>query len=87
MQAPQGGGGSDDSARGGDMSGCPSQLLWRKLTTTLRRRWELCRPTLHGARRPVQLEAATVGYVAASTPLLVVASLAGGDEVDATTTR
>ena len=35
----------------------------------------------------VQLEAATVGYVAASTPLLVVASLAGGDEVDATTTR
>ena len=35
----------------------------------------------------VQLEAATVGCVAASTPLLVVASLAGGDEVDATTTR
>ena len=35
----------------------------------------------------VQLEAATVGYVAASAPLLVVASLAGGDEVDATTTR
>ena len=35
----------------------------------------------------VQLEAATVGYVAASTPLLVVAPLAGGDEVDATTTR
>ena len=33
----------------------------------------------------VQLEAATVGYVAASTPLLVVASLAGGDDVDATT--
>ena len=33
----------------------------------------------------VQLEAATVGYVAASTPLLVVASLAGGDVVDTTT--
>ena len=33
----------------------------------------------------MQLEAATVGYVAASTPLLVVASLAGGDDVDATT--
>ena len=32
----------------------------------------------------VQLEAATVG-LAASTPLLVVASLAGGDDVDATT--
>ena len=36
---------------------------------------------------PKEPEAATVGYVAASTPLLVVASLAGGDEVDATTTR
>ena len=33
----------------------------------------------------VQLEAATVGYVAASTPLLVVASLAGCDVVDTTT--
>ena len=29
--------------------------------------------------------AATVGYVAAGAPLLVVASLAGGDDVDATT--
>ena len=35
----------------------------------------------------VQLEAATVGYEAARPPLLVVASLAGGDEVDATTTK
>ena len=35
----------------------------------------------------VQLEAATVGDVAASSPLLVVASLAGGDGIDATTTR
>ena len=33
----------------------------------------------------MQLEAATVGYVAAGAPLLVVASLAGGDDVDATT--
>ena len=70
--------------------------------TTLRRRWELCRTTLHGARKTarasgkhpgvlmepeVQLEAATVGYVAASAPLQAVASLAGGDEVDATTTK
>ena len=35
----------------------------------------------------VQLEAGTVGYVAASAPLLVVASLAGGDDVDATTVQ
>ena len=35
----------------------------------------------------VQLEAVTVGYVAAGAPRLVVASLAGGDEVDATTTK
>ena len=34
---------------------------------------------------PEPQEAATVGYVAAPGPLLVVASLAGGDEVDATT--
>ena len=58
--------GSDGSARG------PSQQLWRKLSTILRRRWELYRTTLHGARRPpeqvkgvlkepaVQLEAATI---------------------------
>ena len=32
-----------------------------------------------------QVTAVTVGYVAAPGPLLVVASLAGGDEVDATT--
>ena len=83
---PRGGGGCDDSARGGDTSGCPSQLLWRKLTTTLRRRWELHRTTLHGARRPpdqvgrkhpgvlqepeVQEGAVTVGYVAAPAPFL-----------------
>ena len=35
----------------------------------------------------MQLEAATVGYVAASTPLLVVASLAGCDVVDTTTIK
>ena len=34
-----------------------------------------------------QVVAATGGYVAARAPLLVVASLAGGDEVDATTTK
>ena len=46
------GGGSDGSAHGGDMSGCPSQQHWRKPTTTLRRRWGLNGTTLHGARRP-----------------------------------
>ena len=35
--APRGGGGSDDSAHGGDMSGCRSRLhWWRPLTTALR---------------------------------------------------
>ena len=42
------------------------------------------RPGLPPEPEP-QVRAATVGYVAAAGPLLVVASLAGGDEVDATT--
>ena len=37
-----------------------SQLLWRKLTTTLRQRWELCRTTLHGARRPPEQVGSTL---------------------------
>ena len=39
-----------------------------------------------GVLKEPEVQAAAVGYVAVSTPLLVVASLAGGDEVDATTT-
>ena len=42
------------------------------------------RPGLPPEPEP-QVRAATVGYAAAPVPLLVVASLAGGDEVDATT--
>ena len=95
---PQGGGGSDGSAHGGDMSGCPSQQHWRKPTTTLRRRWGLRRTTLYGDRRPpvrgarpgvlkdpAPQGAVTVGYVAAPGPLLCTPLLADttADGVDA----
>ena len=51
--APHGGGGSDDSAHGGDMSGCRSRLhWWRPLTTALRGVGGQERTKPYGDRRP-----------------------------------
>ena len=50
---PPRGGGSDGSAHGGDMSGCPSQQHWRRpLATAFRRVGGQKRTKPHGDRRP-----------------------------------
>ena len=52
LEPPRGGEG-DGSARGGDMSGCPSQQHWRRpLTTAFRRVGGQKRTKPHGDRRP-----------------------------------
>ena len=93
LLAPRGGEGSDDSAHGGDMSGCRSRRhWWRPLTTALRGVGGQVRTMPHGDRRPSPDRLAAVskpqgslprGARTLSAPLLCVPRLdEGGMAVD-----
>ena len=45
------GAGSDGSAHGPNMSGCPSRWLWQKTSAAVAKRWREASTTAHGHRR------------------------------------